>query len=90
MPVYTILTICQDACAGPDPEPEVESSAAYAAVPFVYSNSEAHEQPEPGQALPLSRPAAPAVPDVAFTPTFAVPASVQKHLPETERMHKVC
>ncbi|DBB12023.1 TPA: hypothetical protein ACH3X3_006138 [Trebouxia sp. C0006] len=73
---------------GPEPEPEVESSAAYAAVPFVYSNSEAHEQPEPGQALPQSRPAAPAVPDIAFTPTFAVPASVQKHLPKTERMHK--
>ncbi|DBA94232.1 TPA: hypothetical protein ACH3X1_001855 [Trebouxia sp. C0004] len=74
---------------GPEPEPNVDSSAAYAAVPFVYSDSEAHVQPEPGQALPPSRPAAPAVPDIAFTPTFAVPASVQKHLPKTERMHKI-
>lgn len=74
---------------GPEPEPELESSAAYAAVPFLYSKSEAHAQPETDQALPPSRPAAPAVPDIAFTPTFAVPASVQEHLPETERMHKI-
>ena len=63
-------------------------SAAYAAIPFVY------DTPEATAALPgaPSEPAsvlANAVPDVAFLPSFAVPVSVQDHLPKTERMHKV-
>ncbi|DBA89641.1 TPA: hypothetical protein ACH3X2_004535 [Trebouxia sp. C0005] len=79
----------EEVTTGPEPEPEVESSAAYAAVPFVYSDSEAHAQPDPDQALLPSRSAASTVPDIAFTPTFVVPAFVQKHLPETERMHRI-
>lgn len=72
-----------------DPSSEAPSaSAAYAAVPFVYDTSEARE----AQALaPAASPAivVDTVPDVAFVPNFAVPSSVQAHLPKFERMHKV-
>ncbi|KAL3159120.1 hypothetical protein ABBQ32_011114 [Trebouxia sp. C0010 RCD-2024] len=72
-----------------DPSSEAPSaSAAYAAVPFVYDTSEARE----AQALaPAASPAivVDTVPDVAFVPNFAVPSSVQAHLPKFERMHKI-
>lgn len=64
------------------------STAAFAAVPFVYDTPAAEEaQPAaPTESAPVL---ADAVPDVAFVPSFAVPVSIQGHLPKTERMHKV-
>ena len=63
-------------------------AAAYAAIPFVYDTPEAEAALPiaPSQSAPVL---ANAVPDVAFGPSFAVPVSVQDHLPKTERMHKV-
>ena len=62
------------------------STAAFAAVPFMYDTPEAEDaQPAaPTESAPVL-----AVPDVAFVPSFAVPVSIQDHLPKTERMHKV-
>lgn len=74
-------------CAGSSSEAQ-PASVAYAAIPFVYDTSEAKE----AQALaPSESPAVAvdAVPDMAFVPKFAVPSSVQAHLPKSERMHKV-
>ena len=64
------------------------ASAAYAAIPFVYDTPEAEaaQAAAPAESLPVL---VNAVPDVAFVPSFAVPVSVQNHLPLTERMHKV-
>lgn len=60
-------------------------AAGYAAIPFVYDTPEA-EEAQPVAPAPVP---ADAVPEVAFVPSFAVPLSVQDHLPKTERMHKV-
>lgn len=75
---------------GRDSGPDAEPSEPYAAVPFVYEISDPDALQELTQKSIPQVPAAPAVPDIPFTPTFAVPASVQNHLPTTERMHKVC
>ena len=61
-------------------------SAAYAAIPFVYDTPEAAPAAPSESASVLENAAV----DVAFLPSFAVPVSVQDHLPRTERMHKVC
>ena len=61
----------------------------YAAVPFAYDTSSVHFGQEPTAEVSSPAPVLDAASDVAFTPAFAVPASVQNHLPTTERMHKV-
>ena len=65
---------------------EVPSQTAYQAVPFQYNNA---EQDEPTTTIEEPVPAAPSILDVPFVPSFAVPAAVRGHLPETDRMHKV-
>lgn len=64
------------------------TSTAYAAVPFVYDTPEAEAAPA---LAPAKSPTVvvDAVPDIPFVPNFAVPSSVQDHLPKSERMHKV-
>lgn len=79
------MVLCFAATASEEPI----NAGAYAAVPFTYDTAEAAAVQEAAPIEPLPAPAVDAFLDVDFAPTFAVPASLQSHLPKTERMHKV-
>ena len=76
------------AVLGSEQEHAAATVARYAAVPFVYNDPQP-EEPGPPASMPLAPASAPVIADIPFTPSFAVPASVRDHLPDTLRMHKV-